>query len=296
MIGDVPGAVAAKVADALKQKIGTNITVREFSFCGGGCINHGGRLSTSTGDFFLKWNSARKFPGMFEAEAKGLEMLRATNTLSIPQPIAYGEAGDHQFLMMEFVHQAAQIRNYWQALGEQLAALHGHTQDAFGLDHHNYIGSLPQFNELHTSWLDFFIEQRLQVQLNLLERGHSISSAARKKFDVLVKHLPDLLVLEKPALIHGDLWSGNLIVNSRGEPCLIDPAVYFGHREVELAFTTLFGGFDPMFYEAYRSVFPLESGYEQRFEIYNLYPLLVHANIFGGHYLSQAANIAGRFT
>lgn len=296
MIGDVPGAVAAKVADALKQKIGTNITVREFSFCGGGCINHGGRLSTSTGDFFLKWNSARKFPGMFEAEAKGLEMLRATNTLSIPQPIAYGEAGDHQFLMMEFVHQAAQIRNYWQALGEQLAALHGHTQDAFGLDHHNYIGSLPQFNELHTSWLDFFIEQRLQVQLNLLERGHRISSAARKKFDVLFKHLPDLLVLEKPALIHGDLWSGNLIVNSRGEPCLIDPAVYFGHREVELAFTTLFGGFDPMFYEAYRSVFPLESGYEQRFEIYNLYPLLVHANIFGGHYLSQAANIAGRFT
>lgn len=181
---------------------------------------------------------------------------------------------------------------FWKTLGEQLAQLHHHSHKSFGLDHNNYIGSLVQLNEPLSSWIEFFIHRRLEPQLRLLNPPPRVI----KQFEQLYAKLPQLMPDEKPALLHGDLWSGNLITNAHGLPCLIDPAVYFGHREAELALTRLFGGFPNDFYEAYTDTSPLPSGFEDRVDLYNLYPLLVHANLFGGGYTDQALSIVARFS
>jgi len=186
--------------------------------------------------------------------------------------------------------------DYWTDFGHKLAGLHRCSKENFGLDHDNYIGSLPQSNGSSSTWVEFFINQRLRVQLTLAKNGNNIPSQLLQSFDKLIQKIPDWLPEEKPALLHGDLWSGNVMVGSDGKVCLIDPAVYYGHREIELAFTTLFGGFDQSFYHAYNEEFPLAQGYEDRFDIYNLYPLLVHVNLFGSSYLSGIQTILDRFT
>src|SRR5690242_10202336 len=135
MLNSIPSEIQEKVRQILKSEL------KSFSFSGGGCINNGGRLSTSNGDIFIKWNDRRIFPGMFEAEAKGLKLLRDANTLHIPQVVSVGETNDHQFILLEFVEQRAKQNNYWQELGEGLSELHRNTSPAFGLDHNNYIGS-----------------------------------------------------------------------------------------------------------------------------------------------------------
>ena len=180
-------------------------------------------------------------------------------------------------------------------MGARLAALHRCSKDFFGLDHNNYIGSLRQFNHQQTSWVNFFIEQRLNVQLKLAIDSGMMDSKWLNEFESLYAKLPAMLPEEKPSLLHGDLWGGNLITDEKGEPCLIDPAVYFGSREADLAMTKLFGGFDDEFYTSYQHTFPLQPGYDKRFDIYNLYPLLVHVNLFGGSYKSAVANILKAF-
>jgi protein-ribulosamine 3-kinase len=287
----LPDSVYDGSLDLLQKYLGKTVVVKGFSFSGGGCINHGGRLETNEGAFFLKWNDANRFPGMFEAEAKGLELLQKPGALFIPNVIGVSERQNYQFLLLDFVDQKQRSGNYWNNLGEQLATLHGISSKTYGLDHNNYIGSLHQYNDQKSSWTDFFIHQRLEVQLKLAESSGSADTRLRKRFDELYKKLPSLLPDENPALVHGDLWSGNLMVNNKGEPCLIDPAVYFGHREVDLAMSKLFGGFAQEFYEKYNDVFPLSPGYQKRFDLYNLYPLLVHVNLFGGAYINQVNSI-----
>lgn len=293
MITHVPASVLEGVKRVLD--IHDFPHLKEFTFSGGGCINHGGKLSTATGDFFLKWNDAQKFPGMFEAESKGLQLLSQPAAIHIPNVIGCGEEGSFQFLVLEFIEQKSRTKNYWQLLGERLAKLHGQHSDTFGLDHDNYIGSLPQKNDRDTSWTNFFIEKRLTVQLNLAESSGEVSASFRKKFEKLFLKLASLLPEEKPALLHGDLWSGNLIADEKGEPCLIDPAVYYGNREADLAMTKLFGGFDSQFYDCYNEAFPLQKGSERRLDLYNLYPLLVHMNLFGGTYKRSVENILDDF-
>ncbi|MBT1701110.1 fructosamine kinase family protein [Fulvivirgaceae bacterium PWU4] len=285
MLSSVPSVILKQ----LEESVSSNPT--DFSFCGGGCINHGGRLKTRTGDLFLKWNDAAKFPGMFIAEAKGLKLLRNAGDIYIPEVITEGVAGSLQFLVLEFVEEHPQAGTYWTDLGQQLANLHKHTAPTYGLDHANYIGSLPQQNTRTEKWTDFFITQRLEAQVKLaLDRG-KINVDTVMLFSILYNKLGDLLPEEKPCLLHGDLWSGNLITNDKGRPCLIDPAVYYGHREAEIAFTTLFGGFSDEFYNSYHEAFALAPGYAERFDIYNLYPLMVHVNLFGGGYVSQVVSI-----
>jgi protein-ribulosamine 3-kinase len=285
MVNDVPSSIKERVSEVLK------IQLNNFSFVSGGCINHGGKFQTSEGNFFIKWNDAHRYPKMFEAEAKGLKLLKSTNTLHIPDVVLVDEVDSFQFLVLEWIESAIPTKKFWNILGEQLAALHQHNHLLFGLDHDNYTGSLPQKNTQNKSWIDFFITQRLQSQVELL----NIDAALQEKFDALYKKLPQLLPSEKPSLLHGDLWSGNLITDNQGMPCLIDPAVYFGNREAEIAFTKLFGGFEQSFYESYNETVPLARGFEDRVDLYNLYPLLVHANLFGGSYLSQVKSIINRF-
>lgn len=294
-MSELPHEIRFDVENFLRKKFGNNAKIKSFSLSGGGCINHGGKLTTSVGSFFIKWNDPHKFPAMFTAEAKGLQLLSSTKAIRIPDVITVGESGQYQFIMLMFIESRDQVNDFWKILGEQLAALHRNGAERFGLDHNNYMGSLPQCNDTASSWIEFFIHQRLEVQLKLAFDSRMIEKNLLLDFDSLYRQLPSILIEEQPTLIHGDLWSGNLIKDEKGFSCLIDPAVYYGNREVDLAMTRLFGGFDHRFYDAYQEVFSTEPGLDQRLDIYNLYPLLVHVNLFGRSYLGQVKSILHRY-
>ncbi len=293
MIHSIPLSVRQGVINLLKLK-GTEDLV-DFTFSAGGCINPGGKLTTISGVFFLKWNNAEQFPAMFEAEANGLRMLDNVKAIYIPNVIGTEDDGISQFLLLEFVEQSAPKRDYWKKLGNQLAELHRASNIKFGLDHSNYIGSLKQVNNPHESWVQFFIHERLEVQLKIAADKGVADSKIQKSFEKLYLKLPSLIPKEQPSLVHGDLWSGNLIVNKNGDPCLIDPAVYYGCREMDLAMTRLFGGFPGQFYDEYHNTFPLLKGYQDRIDLYNLYPLLVHLNLFGLQYHHDIVSILNSF-
>jgi protein-ribulosamine 3-kinase len=292
---NIPDIVQKNAVQTLERIIGSPVTLHRFSFTGGGCINHGGRLVTSAGDFFIKWNSSHRYPGMFQAEASGLALLKASTSLHVPEVAGWFEAEEYQGILLEFVESTSRSRSYWEDLGRDLSELHKKTNPAFGLDQSNYIGSLPQINLVKLSWIDFFMENRLSVQVKLALDHHRFDHEFARQFEKIYKLLPSMLPVEKPALIHGDLWSGNVIVNNRGEPCLIDPAVYYGHREAELAFTKLFAGFDESFYTSYDEGFALSPGFQSRADVYNLYPLLVHVNLFGGGYVQQVRSVIKKY-
>ncbi|HEY8513033.1 MAG TPA: fructosamine kinase family protein [Cyclobacteriaceae bacterium] len=293
-MSSIPGPVVRGVSELLRNN-GQEPGLLRFTPTGGGCINNGGRLQTGQGIFFLKWNSSRRYPGMFDAEAKGLTLLSEAQSVRIPRVVGTGVSDDYQFILMEFIAPATRSRTYPQTLGRQLAALHRKSSPQFGLDHANYIGSLPQDNTPGNEWISFFIERRLNAQLKLGVDAGRIGKEVVTQFDTLYQKLPGILSVESPSLIHGDLWGGNVIVDDSGNPCLIDPAVYYGHREVDLAMTELFGGFDHSFYDAYEEAYPTEPGLRERLDIYKLYPLLVHVNLFGGGYLNEVRSILHQF-
>ena len=289
MVSSIPPEVFQKVETL------TNSRITGFDFAGGGCINRGGRLTTNHGRFFLKWNDAEKFPGMFAAEARGLSLLRACNCMTVPEVIHEDRANGFQFLLLEYIDQQEKASGYWKHFGAGLALLHRQSSATSGLDHTNYIGALPQSNSPASSWVEFFVERRLKAQLHLALKDNKIDHGVYKKFQDLFQKLPSLLPQEAPSLLHGDLWGGNLMTDRAGQPCLIDPAVYYGHREVDLAMTQLFGGFDSLFFQSYTGEYPLIPGYRERFDIYNLYPLLVHLNLFGRAYHSRVVSILEEF-
>ena len=251
----------------------------------GGCINSALKINANCGPFFVKWND-NAVAQMFQKEAKGLQLLRNTNTIRLPKTI---NASNH-FLLLEYIESTNKSTIFWESFGRGLAALHQNTAATFGLDHDNYIGSLPQCNTPMNSWTEFFIHNRLVAQLNIGDCAAEI----RKKFDALFSKLPSLLPAESPALIHGDLWSGNVLC-THDKVVLIDPAVYYGHREMDLAMTALFGGVPKRFYDAYNEYYPLEKGWGKRTDLCNVYPLLVHHNLFGGNYLNQVNAIINSY-
>lgn len=289
MLSDIPVAVLAEVEKTIGSK------VSGFSFAAGGCINRTGNCMTQSGPVFLKWNDREKFPGMLEAESRGLSLLRQGTVLHVPKVLHSGEVDAFQFLLMDSIRGGGRSKTYWKALAHGLAMLHRNTRESFGLDHDNYIGSLRQPNASRSSWAEFFVEERLRNQLRMAVDHRRIEPTIAKKFEVLFTKLGTLMPEEAPALLHGDLWGGNVMTDERGGPVLIDPAVYYGHREVDLAMTQLFGGFNITFLNAYRDGFPLEPGFEERCDILNLYPLLVHVNLFGGGYAREVESIVGRF-
>ncbi len=284
----------AAIQTVFEQQLHTS--VMNYNPAPGGCINHGGEVKTQSGQsYFIKWNDAQKFPGMFVAERQGLERLASANAIRVPKVVQTFAHGPWQVIIMEYIRRARPSARYWDLLGEQLAALHRHTSSSFGLDEDNYIGSLPQLNSRKKNWTEFFINNRLEIQLRLAAQQGKADVHLRKRFEKLYQRLDEIFPSEPPSLLHGDLWSGNLITDENGQPCLIDPAVYYGHREADLAFTQLFGGFDERFYKAYHACFPLQPGFNQRAGVYNLYPLLVHVNLFGGGYLSSVKNVLSRY-
>lgn len=276
----------------LEKKILDNIL--HVDALGGGCINQAFRVRGHKTDFFIKAGPLAAAV-QFEKEALGLALLSERGRLRIPQVVCSGLVEGMSYLILEFIEPAPRGKNYWEDLGAGLAIMHEQQAAAFGLDTDNYIGSLEQPNAWEDDWLSFFIKKRLDFQLHMAEKKQNLPGL-RAKFEHLYQKLPSLLCLGNPSLLHGDLWSGNVVIDELGNPCLIDPAVYYGHREVELAFTTLFGGFDLSFYAAYLEVAPLEKGFEERFDIYNIYPLLVHYNLFGGGYLNSVLSVLKRFS
>ncbi len=283
----------------LNQHFGRPVLVTRTSGVGGGCINDAHRLETSEGSFFVKYNSASRYPGMFEAEARGLVLLRDSKTIHVPEVIGNGDAGDFSVLVLAYVETGVKQEDFWFNFGQGLAQMHRSITDegtkGFGLDHDNYIGSLPQRNKRHTSWIDFFIMERLEAQLRIARDQGNAGPDLPQMFQRLYKHLYDFFPEEPPALLHGDLWSGNFMVGRDGQAAIIDPAVYHGHRYMDLGMSKLFGGFDKAFYEAYNEAYPLESSWGKSMDIANLYPLMVHVNLFGGGYLNSVKAVLRRF-
>lgn len=273
--------------------------ISSVSPSGGGSINRAAHVRLENGQsLFVKWNSADLYD-MFVVEEKGLNLLKqADSGLRIPTPHVHDKVEQEHlsYLILEYLPGGRPSDSVDQKLGEGLAQLHQTKWDKYGLNHDNYIGRLPQYNTPHEQWLDFFINQRMEPQLKMATDSGLLSSRDRRQFESLYSVLPNLLSEEPPSLLHGDLWGGNQFPTDTGEPAIFDPAVYYGNREIELAFTYLFGGFGPGFYEAYQATWPLASGFEDRKDIYNLYPLLVHVNLFGSVYAGQVKRILSRFT
>lgn len=250
---------------------------------GGGCISPAARIETAAGPRFLKWSGDRHHARMFHAEAAALRAIAATNTVRVPAV----EAVSDNWILMEWLQPGQPGKRAWSDVGAALARLHREQRDSFGWSDANFIGSLPQSNEWHESWPDFWRSERIEPQLARAIGAGYFTSSQQRALSAHLDRLDELLAVadeEGASLLHGDLWSGNAHAMATGI-ALIDPSTYYGHREVDLAMAALFGGFPPVFYEAYAAKWPLESGHEQRRAAYQLYYLLVHVNLFGAGYV-----------
>jgi fructosamine-3-kinase len=258
----------------------------------GGDINMVYHIKSVETSYVVKLNHASIFPGMFEAEAKGLRLLASSNTFKIPEVVGFDQVNDRSYLLMEYLDPGNLHKFDWTCFTENLAKLHQHSNHVFGLDHDNYIGSLPQYNSAETSASNFYINQRLNPQFKMaMEKGYKFSN-----LDNLFKNIFTEIPTEPPSLIHGDLWNGNYLVTASGEAALIDPALSYGPREMDIAMMRLFGGFPDRFYSHYHELFPLVEGWKERILIWQLYYLLVHLNLFGAGYLPQVNSIIKSFS
>lgn len=277
-----------------------NIEQKEFEIRSsrqvfGGDINSAYLLITNEKNYFIKCNTLA-FADMFEKEKDGLQLLGAANTtLQIPAPIHHGTYEQQSFLLMEYLEKGAESKTLWQQLGNGLAQLHQATNSYFGLTYDNYIGSLAQKNTPSNSWTNFYAQQRILPLMQQAFEQHKCTSSDLRLSEEICQKLSNLLPEEPPALLHGDLWSGNRMFTAANKAAVYDPAVYYGHREMDIAMTLLFGGFDATFYTAYNEALPLQKGWQQRTAIYQLYPLLVHLVLFGGNYYKSVKNILNQY-
>lgn len=279
----------------LAEVFGDRVSVLRTELLSGGCINHATAMHTSTGKYFLKWND--RIPAdMFAKEARGLSLLAESDTVRVPRVYGSGALQGKHYILLEFLDGNLKNSSYWADFGRALAGMHrNNIGEKHGLDHDNYIGRLYQKNSPAVKWADFFIENRLEIQLDLAMRNGTVDRSFAKRYRAFYKHIPDLLPEEPPSLLHGDLWGGNVITGPEGQACFIDPAVYYGNREIELSFTKMFGGFGQDFYGVYREMWPLEPGFEQRVDIYNMYPSMVHVNLFGTSYLGGVEHVLSQY-
>jgi fructosamine-3-kinase len=274
------------IAEHISQVTAEPFNINQHRSVSGGCINQGYCLQGDGLAYFVKINQASRL-SMFAAEAFGLKQMAATHTIRLPEPICWGISDNYSYLVLEWLEFAQGNSLSWEKMGQKLALMHQTPgNQRFGWNENNTIGSTPQINTWTDNWADFFAQHRIGYQLQLAQkRGGSFPERTEVLLAVL-KCLKDHY--PQPSLVHGDLWSGNVGVTKDGEPVILDPATYYGDREVDIAMTELFGGFPAAFYRGYNEVFPLEEGYQQRKTLYNLYHILNHFNLFGGGYGTQA--------
>ena len=261
---------------------------------GGGSINEAYQIKAAGNAVFCKTNSATKFPHLFSKEKEGLQLL-VQHGIKTPAVIDCFEEEDQQVLLLEWIEEGERSSAFWQTFGERLAMLHRTKGSHFGLPNDNYMGSVPQSNTPHEQWCTFFAAERLSPMIERCVGKKLLTPKHLRQFEALQKKLTDIFEEEPPCLVHGDLWSGNFLCNQSSEPVLIDPAVYFGHRSVDLAMTTLFGGFRQPFYDSYHYHFPLPTNYEEQWAVSNLYPLLIHLYLFGSGYRLQIERTLQKF-
>ena len=279
--------------EALESRLDTGILgIKSLS---GGDINEVYALKLPQGNYVLKLNSKDRFPEMFAKEAQGLIALRNAG-VKAPSVIDRFESGRWQMLILEYIEEERPLPGFWINFGRDLANLHKNSAPEFGFSHDNYIGTLPQVNSPKQSWCDFFAENRLMPLIKSARDLGRMGDREVKDFERFIGRLPDLLPEEAPSLLHGDLWSGNLMHGIGQQAIFIDPAVYYGQREVDLAMTRMFGGFDFSYLNSYNEVFPLLHGWQERMEIYNLYPNLVHLVLFGRSYLFGIQNVLSAYS
>jgi len=258
----------------------------------GGSINRVLRLESEHGPVALLKTNRRSPTDMFAREAEGLQVLLQSGGVRVPEVYAHGEG----WLLLEYLPSAERSDDYWTSLGEGLARLHSTVNNGFGFPNDNYIGSAAQPNPWTEDGHRFFADSRLRFQGRLARERGLMNVSDYRLLERVIERIPDLIPEQPASLIHGDLWSGNVIVGPQAEPVLVDPAVHFGWAEAELAMTTLFGRFERAAYEAYERVRALAPGYMQRADIYNLYHLLNHLNLFGRGYLVQIQGILRRYS
>ncbi|WP_338359429.1 fructosamine kinase family protein [Yeosuana marina] len=272
-----------------------NEPITSLNAVSGGDISQAYKLKTPQHTFFLKVNNSESSFNMFQVEANALEQIKNAKTIKTPQVFCYDRFENYSFLLLEFIESKLPLNTDFKTFGAKLAELHQVTQNNFGLDEDNFIGSLPQSNKTHLSWLDFYTKERLLPQLELAKKSGYLSDSECPLESTIKENLNHLFVNIKPSLLHGDLWSGNYLISTKGEPYLIDPALYFGHHEVDIAMTKLFGGFGSDFYSSYHAIIPQDKDTPARIEIYQLYYLLVHLNLFGRSYYRSVLSILKKY-
>lgn len=281
----------AEVDLAVSHIIDEDYKTESISSLGGGSINEAMRICSEKNCFFIKLNQASLID-MFEAEFDGLHEIDSSGTIRVPKPMCYGVAGGRSYIVMEFIQLTSGKRRSSVHLGEQLASMHRCSTENFGWRRDNTIGSTPQDNTMTNNWVDFYGQCRLQPQLQLADRN-GYGGELQRLGENLLATLDTFFESYQPmpSLLHGDLWSGNYAFSSSGEPVIFDPATYYGDRECDIAMTELFGGFSADFYNSYNEFYPLDEGYARRKDLYNLYHVLNHVNLFGGGYHSQAISL-----
>jgi len=279
------------LTSTLKSDLGFEFTIDSVRQVSGGDINKTYVLRDGLKAYFIKINDARLL-SMFEAEWQGLNEIASTQTIRVPLPLSCGLVQGYSYLLMEHLNLKSSSPATERLLGEQLAQLHRIEQPYFGWFLDNTIGSTPQLNKKNDSWAAFWQSRRLEFQLDLA-KDNGFSGSIQSKGQLLLDKLDNYFedYHPQPSLVHGDLWGGNASVDESGIPVIYDPACYYADREVDIAMTELFGGFGSDFYAAYNDIYALDSGYQTRKTLYNLYHILNHLNLFGSGYLGQTENM-----
>ncbi|MEM6820953.1 MAG: fructosamine kinase family protein [Verrucomicrobiota bacterium] len=279
------------IAQAISEATGEVFAVENIEPISGGCINEAIKISDSSRTFFVKLNWADQLD-MFQAEEAGLREMADAGAVRVPQSICSGTANRKAFLVLEYIGLSSMNGKAEERLGCKLAEMHRTTSEHFGWWRNNTIGATPQINDPMETWPRFFAEKRLAFQCQLAEKRGLQLSGWQELCDRLEGFFGDEKI--EASLLHGDLWGGNASMDEQGNPVIYDPATYYGHRETDLAFTEMFGGFGSKFYATYEEAWPVSQGYSQRKELYNFYHVLNHYNLFGGSYGSQAVQILAR--
>ena len=281
----------SKIKSQIEEHLASDII--EVKSLSGGCISNAYKIKTKEGKaFFLKYHPTLN-NDMFIKEAHGLLELKKAGAIKIPEVLDYNK----DFILLEHIESGSRVKNFSEDFGRKFALMHKFIGDEYGFYEDNFIGSNPQKNipdeDERKNWTKFYFNKRILYQLHLAEDSGNSTSELRKAIALLENKVENIVSDngEYPSLLHGDLWGGNYMIDKEGYACLIDPAVYYGNREADLAMTKLFGGFDSKFYHSYNETFPLPDGYEYRENIYKLYHVLNHLNLFGGGYYSQAMSL-----
>ena len=283
-----------KLIEHISQITHRNFT--EVKSVSGGSISSAFVLRTYDLSYFLKVNAQSDAHEMFVAEQTGLKAIEETKSIAVPKVHHVDRFEGKAFLLMDFVESKSANATDFKTLGAQLAKLHLNHNDNFGYGSNNFIGSLPQSNNLHTSWAEFYWHERIFPQLKLAAQKQLLKANEIIAEKTAITVFEELLGKEiKPSLLHGDLWTGNYLIATDGTPHLIDPAVYYGHSMVDIAMSKLFGGFGPEFYNSYHNVIPKSSNYEAQINLYQLYFLLVHLNLFGKSYYGSVSSILKQY-